>query len=78
MNADLSIHRMAFREADSLGVAQQLVVKKRQELEERLQRERIEKGEAASQASIDRALREMEAESRRESRDKGHRVDKTA
>ncbi len=81
MNADLSIHRMAFREADTLGLGQQLVVKKRQELEQRLQRERVEKGEAATQASIERNLQKMEAESRREARQQraeDRRVDKTA
>ena len=41
MNADLSIHRMAFREAETLGLAQVLVAKKRQELELRLLRERV-------------------------------------
>ena len=36
MNLDTSIYRMAFREADSLGVAQVLVAKKRADLEHQM------------------------------------------
>lgn len=72
MNADLSIHRMAFREADSLGVAQALVVKKRQDLELRLLRERVLDSERPAGAGIDTALRRMDEASQ------GALVDKTA
>lgn len=68
MNIDQSIFRMAYREAETLGVAQALIVKKRQELELRLLRERVMKGESASGASIDAALREMDGESRESAR----------
>lgn len=64
MNADLSIHRMAFRETDSLGVAVALVAKKRQQMELRLQRERVQKGEGGNGADLDSALARMEQESR--------------
>ena len=36
MNLDTSIYRMAFREADTLGVAQVLVAKKRADLEHQM------------------------------------------
>ena len=41
MNLDVSIYRMAIREAETLGVAQALVAKKRQELELQLLRELV-------------------------------------
>lgn len=63
MNADLSIHRMAFREAESLGVAQALVVRKRQELELRVARETVTKGPEAANATIDQALKDMQERS---------------
>ena len=84
MNADLSIHRMAFREAESLGLAQALVAKKRQDLELRLLRERVLQGASASQAGIDAALKHMESESETVTREPdpeaetGKVVDKTA
>ena len=84
MNADLSIHRMAFREAESLGLAQALVVKKRQDLELRLLRERVLQGASASQAGIDAALQRMDTESEQAAREPdpeaetGKVVDKTA
>ena len=65
MNADLSIHRMAFREGDTLGLAQALVAKKRQELELRLQRERVLKGSESTNANLDSTLARMDEESRR-------------
>ena len=63
MNIDLSIFRMASRETDSLAVAQVLVAKKRQEMELRLARERVTKGEATTGASIDTALQNMQQHS---------------
>lgn len=60
MNADLSIHRMAFREAETLGLAQALVVKKRQELELRILRERVLEGTSPAGAGMEGALRRME------------------
>ena len=84
MNQDLSIHRMAFREAPSLGVAQALVVKKRQDLELRMLRERVLKGTEASGSGLDAALRRMEDEHRQAVRHEpdqegiGAVIDKTA
>jgi hypothetical protein len=65
VNADLSIHRMAFREADSLAVAQALVAKKRVELELTLARERLD---------MDAALQRMSDETQRSS---GLQLDRT-
>jgi hypothetical protein len=65
VNADLSIHRMAFREGDTLGLAQALVAKKRQEFELRLLRERVLKGSESMNAGLDAALARMDEESRR-------------
>lgn len=82
MNIDQSIHRMALRETESLGVAQLLVARKRQELDLRLLREQVQKGEATTGANVDDALRRMEEESRALSEppvdDSGVLVDKTA
>lgn len=84
MNADLSIHRMAFREAETLGLAQVLVAKKRQELELRLLRERVLQGSGARNADIDAALQRMQSESEAAARgpdpeaETGQQVDKTA
>ena len=82
MNIDHSIHRMAIREAESLGLAQVLVAKKRQELDLRLLREQVLQDEAATGANIENALKDMDAESRASTRepvdDTGVLVDKTA
>lgn len=84
MNADLSIHRMAFREGDTLGLAQALVARKRQELELRLQRERVLKGAESANANLDDILARMEQESQQavghqpEPDGTGAAIDKTA
>lgn len=82
MNIDQSIHRMALRETESLGVAQLLVARKRQELDLRLLREQVQKGEAATGANLDDALRRMDEESEARSAapadETGVLVDKTA
>ena len=85
MNIDLSIHRMAFREAESLGVAQMLVARKRQELEAKIARETVTRGPEAMGATIDQALRDMEERSEMTQRelppptdDSGVLVNKTA
>lgn len=79
MNLDVSIHRMAVREAETLGVAQVLIAKKRQELELQLLREQVLKGERPA-GNVDDALRDMEAQSRQRTPDPqtGAVVDKTA
>ncbi len=82
MNIDLSIHRLAYNEAETLGLAQALVAKKRQELDLRLLREQVLKDEATTGADIDAALRDMEAQSRPRvappADDTGVLIDKTA
>ena len=55
---------MALRETESLGVAQLLVARKRQELDLRLLREQVQKGEATDGARRDRALQQMDEASR--------------
>jgi hypothetical protein len=81
VNVDQSVFRMAYREAESLGVAQALIVKKRQDLELRLLRERVLEGTSASGASIDAALKRMEDESQRSTQraeTEAHTIDKIA
>jgi hypothetical protein len=84
LNIDLSIHRMAFREAESLGLAQMLVARKRQELDLKVQRETVLHGASASNATLDRALKDMEDQSADVQReapptgDMGVLIDKTA
>lgn len=82
MNADLSIHRMAFREAESLGVAVALVAKKRQDMELKLLREKVIRGDGAAGANLDTALQHMNDQSAAQTRildpDLGSIVDKTA
>jgi len=63
LNLDLSIHRMAFREAETLGMAQMLVARKRQELEIKMARETVTKGTEPTGAALDHALRDMEERS---------------
>jgi hypothetical protein len=60
VNVDLSIHRMAFREADSLVLAQVLVAKKRADLELRELRQQVLGGSDSAKSSLDSSLRSME------------------
>ncbi len=85
MSIDLAIHRMAFREAETLGMAQVLVARKRQELELRVQRETVTRGAEPAGATLEHALKDMEERSsdlQREapprSDDSGVLVNKTA
>lgn len=84
MNIDLSIHRMAFREAETLGMAQMLVARKRQELEIKLARETVVKGSEPAGAALDHALKDMQDRSEEARRnappinDSGVLVNKTA
>ena len=75
MNLDLSIHRMAFREAETLGMAQLLVVRKRQELELKMARETVMKGTEPTNATLEHALRDMEERSEAMRRDPPPRSD---
>jgi hypothetical protein len=61
MNLDLSIHRMAFREAPTLGEAQVLVAKKHAELERELILKQANDGTAATPDVVERAVADMEA-----------------
>lgn len=80
MNLDLSIYRMAAREAETLGMVQVLIARKRQELELKLQREQVLKGEQSAGATLDQAMRSMDEESRRTAPepDIGMQIDRTA
>ncbi len=60
MNLDTSIYRMAFREADTLAVAQVLVAKKRADLEHELLLKQVNEGGPSTGADLDRQLHEME------------------
>lgn len=59
MNLDLTIHRLARRESESLELAQVLVARKRQELAMRLLLENREHPPATSGIALDRALTAM-------------------
>jgi hypothetical protein len=60
VNVDLSIHRMAFREADSLILAQVLVAKKRADLELRELRQQVLGGAESAKSNLDSSLKSME------------------
>jgi hypothetical protein len=83
VNVDLSIFRMAYREAESMGVAMALIAKKRQDLELRLLRERVMQGDGTAGATLESTLNDMDAASRQVTRalsedGTGAQVDKTA
>lgn len=59
MNPDLTIHRLARRETDSLELAQVLVARKRQELATRLLLGNREHPPATSGLALERALAAM-------------------
>jgi predicted amino acid dehydrogenase len=63
LNIDVSIYRMAYHESESLGMAQMMVAKKRQELVLRVARETVTKGTEATNATLDNALRDMQEQS---------------
>ena len=74
MNLDTSIYRMAFREADTLGVAQVLVAKKRADLEHQLLLKQVNEGSQSTGADLERALSDMQ---RRSDEFVGRIIDKT-
>ena len=78
MNLDLSIHRMAFREASTLGVAQVLVAQKRAGLEHELTRKAANGGTARTAGVVERTIADMEAASAQRVKASGHRVDRLA
>lgn len=59
MNLDSTIYRMAFREADSLGVAQLLVAKKRADLEQQMLARQVNATESQKGADLERTLSDM-------------------
>ena len=63
MNLDSSIYRMAFREADSLGVAQLLVAKKRGDLELQMMLKQVNEGTQSTGADLERTLSDMKRRS---------------
>lgn len=74
MNLDLTIHRMAFREASTLGLAQVLVAQKRAALENELTQRRADEGVSSTpNAALERTVSEMEQRS--DERVKAGRVD---
>ena len=74
MNLDSSIYRMAFREADSLGVAQVLVAKKRADLEHQMLLKQVNEGTQSTGADLERTVSDME---RRSDEFVGRIIDKT-
>lgn len=78
MNLALTIHRMAFREAPTLGVAQVLVAQKRAELEHELTLQQANEGRKPTGAVIERAINDMQLESDQTVRALEHRVDRWA
>lgn len=78
MNLDLSIHRMAFREAPTLGEAQVLVAKKHAELERELILKQATDGTAATPSVVERAVADMEAVSDGRVKALRHEVDRLA
>lgn len=59
MNLDSTIYRMAFREADSLGVAQALIAKKRGDLEQQMLAKQVNATESQKGADLERTLSDM-------------------
>lgn len=78
MNLDLSIHRMAFREAPTLGVAQVLVAQKRASLENELILKEVNEGKAPTASVIERTVTDMQAVSDQKVKATEHQVDKVA
>jgi hypothetical protein len=63
MNLDSTIYRMAFREADSLGVAQLLVAKKRGDLEHTMLLKQVNASGKQTGADLERELSRMARQS---------------
>ena len=78
MNLDLSIRRMAFREAPTLGVAQVLVAQKRAALEHDLILKQANEGKAPTPGVVERTMSDMEAASDQKVKALGREVDRLA
>ena len=76
MNLDLSIARMAFREAPTLGEAQVLVAKKRADLEHELTLKQVTQGSVPTRDAIERTVADMEQLSDQKVKSSPHAVDK--
>lgn len=78
MNLALTIHRMAFREAPTLGVAQVLVAQKRAALEHELVLEQAAEGRVPTPTVIERAIADMALAGDQKVKAMEHRVDRRA
>ncbi len=79
MNLDLTIHRMAFREAPTLGVAQVLVAQKRAALAHELILKQANEGKAPTPSVVERAVADMQVTSDQKVKVlRQHEVDKIA
>jgi len=78
MNLDLTIHRMAFREAPTLGVAQVLVAQKRADLEHELILKQANEGTVPTPGVVERTLADMETVSEQRVKASAHQVDRVA
>ena len=78
MNLDLSIHRMAVQETDSLLLRQVLIARKRAELDLEIALTSVEASGEPDGAGLDRALKDLEDKSAALVRDAAKRVDKQA
>jgi hypothetical protein len=78
MNLDLSIARMAFREAPTLGVAQVLVAQKRASLENELILKQVNEGKPPTASVIERTVADMQVASDQKVKATEHQVDKVA
>lgn len=78
MNLDLSIHRMAFREAPTLGVAQVLVAQKRASLENELILKQVNEGKTPTASVIEQTVTDMQVVSDQKVKATEHQVDKVA
>jgi hypothetical protein len=80
MNLDLSIHRMAFRETSSLGLAQVLVAQKRAALDNQLTQQRADEGVSSTpNAVLERTVSDMQLLSDQKVKAaERHQVDKLA
>ncbi len=78
MNLDLSIHRMAVAETDSLLLRQVLVARKRSELDLQMLLREVNAGKPADGTDLERALTEKQDQSAALAEDAGRIIDKRA
>lgn len=78
MNIDLTIHRMAVQETDSLLLRQVLIARKRAELDLELAKTSVEESGDPAGAGLESALKNLEDKSAALVRSAASRVDKQA